>query len=173
MYLQHLYSVRNLLYSHSFRIFLRLKKRIKKNKKEEEIVVDEFKSNEKGSDNNSICSFVSKKEEIKEDVKEESIEESGNNNVQVVEEENKEVKEKVEISHNLTIHNYNTINNIIQTQQPEQPERPESESPFYYRVIKKIVKEVGNIVDKVAQVHKEAILKSNANKIQESTEVVV
>ncbi|GET00990.1 hypothetical protein GLOIN_2v1841914 [Rhizophagus clarus] len=142
------------------------------------IIIQEEENEEKNVEeigNNNINNIVEKSEKIKEENmaeseqdEKENLEGSENNNIHIViteEEGNKENIEKIsqetisqEKTH-LIINHYTTVNHIIQTQQSEQPE--ESDSRFF-KTIKKVIKEIENIVDKAAKVHNEAVSKSNS-----------
>ncbi|GBB95220.1 hypothetical protein RclHR1_00250018 [Rhizophagus clarus] len=72
----------------------------------------------------------------------------------------------------VTINQINQIN-IVQNVQPP-PTQDDYEDSVFLKTVKKIVKEVENIVDKAAKAHREAVLRSSTyiNETKESEEII-
>ncbi|RGB43778.1 hypothetical protein C1646_749375 [Rhizophagus diaphanus] len=80
------------------------------------------------------------------------------------------------------INQYNIIQNVQNVNNVQQPQQPDDyEGSVFLKTVRKIVKEVENIVDKAAKAHREAVLRSSlydnnsslsVNEIKEDEEII-
>ncbi|CAB4485853.1 unnamed protein product [Rhizophagus irregularis] len=109
------------------------------------------------------------------------VKESNNPNIENIVTVN-QVNQVNQINQINQINQYNIIQNVQNVNNVQQPQQPDDyEGSVFLKTVRKIVKEVENIVDKAAKAHREAVLRSSlydnnsslsVNEIKEDEEII-